>query len=376
MEMKKKLILSPVGISLLLNSLRKEESEFKRTLLQESNALQLPEEIQVKVDDLVQRATKKLQHGSVSERRKLSAELNSLYALYENDAHNTETIHILLKTDTALGEKSAEILEKFLREEWHSPNIISIPVKGLNTASLASFSRGIKNLLKKFDKMIPDYKEKGYEIIFNLTGGFKSLQGYLNIIGMFYADRLVYIFERSSELLTIPKLPIKIDEEKLYKNATKLALLDEGVIFSHEELSIGDALLDIDEENNVSLSEWGQLAWYRVKRDIFSKELVEFPHIIYEQSFKKDFEKTKELRVRMQESIAKASAILLDNNGDITALKRDGGLKYDDYSGKNNIGHFRIDDGNRITCVYKKEKLYLRHFGSHNYTQKIETGKK
>ncbi len=371
MEMKKKLILSPVGISLLHNSLEKEDDELRNSLSEYSNALQLPQEIQVKVDDLVQRATKKLQHGSVSERRKLSAELNSLYALYENDAHNTETFHILLKTDTALGEKSAEILEKFLREEWHSPNIISIPVEGLNTASLASFSRGIKNLLKEFDKTIPDFKEKGYEIIFNLTGGFKSLQGYLNIIGMFYADRLVYIFERSSELLTIPKLPIKIDEKKLYKNATKLALLDEGVIFSHKELSIGDALLDIDEENNVSLSEWGQLAWYRVKRDIFSKELVEFPHIIYEQSFKKDFEKTNELRVKMQETVARASAILIDKNGDITALKRDGGLKYDNYSSKKHIGHFRIDRGNRVICNYKGEKLHLQHFGSHDYTESI-----
>ncbi|MBK8043622.1 MAG: hypothetical protein IPK21_13770 [Haliscomenobacter sp.] len=78
----------------------------------------------------------------------------------------------------------------------------------------------IKDLLKWCDETLPGYRTAGYEIIFNLTGGFKSLQGYLNTIGMFYADRIVYIFESGQEVIAIPKLPVKLEMGIFYEQAS------------------------------------------------------------------------------------------------------------------------------------------------------------
>jgi CRISPR/Cas system-associated protein Csm6 len=50
-------------------------------------------------------------------------------------------------------------------------------------------------------------------VVFNLTGGFKSVQGFLQAISSFYADETIYIFQFSSELLQIPRLPIKLDTQ-------------------------------------------------------------------------------------------------------------------------------------------------------------------
>jgi hypothetical protein len=51
---------------------------------------------------------------------------------------------------------------------------------------------------------LPGYRESGYHIVFNLTGGFKSIQGWMQTLGMFYADEIVYIFETGKELLPGP----------------------------------------------------------------------------------------------------------------------------------------------------------------------------
>jgi hypothetical protein len=51
-------------------------------------------------------------------------------------------------------------------------------------------------------------------------------------------------------------------------------------------------------------------------------------------------------------------------------LKADPGLQYDNYTGKSRegqpIGHFRLDQGRRASCVSNGGHLFLRHFGSHD----------
>jgi len=369
-----KLVISPVGISLFFNSLNSDERALRQKLNEHSNDNSLPGELSDKVKELSCRITKRLREGSISERRRLSAELNGLYALYDNRLTANGDFHILVATDTVLGKTAAGVVEKFLREEEKLSNIDVVVPQGLNTASVSDFSGGIKKLLNRFEQTIPGYVNSGYEVIFNLTGGFKSLQGYLNIIGMFYADRLVYIFERSDELLTIPRLPLRVDEEVLSEHAVEMARLTAGGVYPREQLHLPGALLDVDEEGDATLSDWGLLVWNRIKGELLSKDLLKLPFLEYEQSFRKEFKQADDvLRVKLQETISQASVILEEHHGDVTALKRHRGLQYDNFTGtRPPIGHFRIDRGQRITCVYLGGKLYLRHFGSHDYTERVE----
>jgi putative CRISPR-associated protein (TIGR02619 family) len=371
--MSRRFVLSTVGTSLFSNVLEiSERPVWSGRLNLLSNTITLPPDVAVKVDELRQRARARLHDGDVQTRRLLSAELNGIYGLYNDGLSSGEDVHYLIATDTALGRAAADVVCDFLRQ--HNMNASVHVPETLNTESPASFSQGMKNLLTWCEQTIPGFRAGGYEVVFNLTGGFKSLQGYLNIIGMFYADRLVYIFETGSALLSIPKLPIRIDTEQLQAQADKLALLGTSVSMRYEEImDVPEALLRLQTNGEATLSEWGALIWNSMKREVLAAQLLTFPYLHYEPSLHKDFEKaTPQQRVALQETLAEACAFLLMYAGNPNVLREHGGLQYDNYTNKHTrdghpIGHFRITQGDRVSCTAEDGVLRLRHFGAHDY---------
>ena len=209
-----------------------------------------------------------------------------------------------------------------------------------------------------------------YYIIFNLTGAFKSLQGYMNIAGMFYADEIVYIFETGSSLLRIPRLPIRVDDKELRIWRTELALLSQGHVYEADQVEgLPDALLDKDKSSHVSLSDWGIVIWNRIREGLLSEELLPFPRLQYEGKFSRDFRQiSNKEKFALQEVLAKVSSLLESHNGDTSALKSDGGLQYDNYTNQRTpdgspIGHFRVSQGLRVSCVMNGGILTLRRYG-------------
>ena len=89
--------------------------------------------------------------------------------------------------------------------------MLPIRIDDLNTSSLEEFRLGIDELIKWCVGTLPGYRASGYKIVFNLVGGFKALHGYMQTLGMFYADETVYIFETSRELLSIPRMPVDLE---------------------------------------------------------------------------------------------------------------------------------------------------------------------
>ncbi len=297
--------------------------------------------------------------------------LNSLLTFYEKGFKgNNQDIHVLVSTDTFLGKTTSKLIEDFLSPYF---TVVSVTPHKLNTKNKLDFQSGIRDLLRWCDETLNGYKESGYEIIFNLTGGFKSLQGYLNTIGMFYADKIIYIFESSPELITIPKLPINIDKQVFKEKADlflQLSQTRKGIEESKLD-SIPGVLLEEYESGLYLLSDWGELSWNNVKRDVLD-QLIELPRLKYLKSFEDDFkrEKNNKEKVMLLETLAKISCILQETNGNITQLKggNAGGMLYDNFTGKfAHLGHFRLGQGPRVSCEYKNGVLELRHFGTHDY---------
>lgn len=366
-----KLILSPVGTSLLTNAA--ETVEDRKLLNKHTNDKdEIPDKLKSLVTELEVSILNKFQKGTaVDELKKMSAELNSLLNIYDGRLEgNKRDIHFLIATDTFLGRETSEILKGYLKEYFDLVEVFT-PEK-LSTRSKDTFESGVRSLLKWCDDTINGYKRSKYEIIFNLTGGFKSLQGYLNTIGMFYADKIVYIFETSGELITIPKLPIQI-EESIFKTQAaiflQLSQADEGIEQSYL-LEIPETLLEEIGNNKFTLSDWGILLWNKIKENILTDRLITLPHISYTNLFVTDFKKTSETvnRIQLQEKIAKVSYLLQEHNGDISILRSSGGFQYENMSGRNDhLGHFRINQGSRVSCEYKSGILELRHYGKHDY---------
>lgn len=366
--MEKRFVLSTIGISILLRMA--EDSEQRDLLNRISNESQASAEVLKVVETLVARVKNRLQTGNVKTIRELSAELNGLYGLYEeNLALGRDDAHWLIASDTVLGRKTAEVIQNFLATKGLTQVQVYCP-KRLSTASTTEFADGIQDLIEWCENTVPDFQSSGYEVIFNLTGGFKSLQGYLNIIGMFYADEIVYIFEGSPELIRIPRLPIQVDSKAINNYAVALAMMEHDHIFSPDEVSgLPEGLLYFLDANHVTLSNWGRLIWLREKNKIFQQGLLPFPRLVYTRGFKKDFERAEgQEKIQLQDTLAKVAHILEEDGGSTARLKQDNGLKYDNYVNTYDdqnrpIGHFRISRGIRVSCITEDGKLYLRMYG-------------
>jgi putative CRISPR-associated protein (TIGR02619 family) len=370
--MQNRFVLSTVGISVLLNALDQSEGAVRKQLTEAANESRLADELAQKADELAERALERLKRGNVQRNRGLSAELNGLYGIYQDNlSAGKGDMHYLITTDTALGRKAAAVIEDFLRQNGLS--VYTYVPSGLSAATPSAFSKGMKELIRWCEETIPGYRDHGYRVIFNLTAAFKSLQGYLSIMGMFYADEMVYIFEAGSQLLRIPRLPLQIDTGPLRDHRVELAMMAQGHILPARQVAdIPDGLLETDDAGDATLSDWGELVWNRVRQELLEKDLLKFPRLHYTDKFKKDFESAgaKE-QAELQEVLAKVAGILEDKNGDTSALKGDGGLQYEVYTNKRTedgkpIAHFRVSKSRRVSCTAENGALRLRRYGEHS----------
>lgn len=365
-----RVILSTIGTSLLTQQIQRDdptEKTWYAQLRDTANIItaKMPPAITAIVNTLKQRAEAKLANSDIAKRRQASAELNGIYGIYQSQlAQGHQDIHYLIATDTHQGLTTAEVVENFLRQQG-IVNVTTYTPPGLTTASSQAFAWGIDELLEWLENNLrPLHGQPHYTITFNLVGGFKALQGYLNTLGMFYADELTYIFEGTNELITIPRLPIDIDSTAIAPHAALMARLAANAPISFNDLPDLPETLVTQLDGEALLTTWGKLIWNRAKREVLNGELLSLPYLTYLDSFYKDYQvccNSKE-RVKLQETLAKVSSLLEQHHGDTARLKADGGLQYDKYT-NSELGHFRVTQGLRVSCHVENNQLILHRYG-------------
>lgn len=293
--------------------------------------------------------------------------------------------HILIATDTYQCKIVADIIKKKLELAGAAVDIPTF--EGLNTQSRDSFERGVDEILQYMDNCLPGYREQRYKIVFNLTGGFKAVIGYLHLVAMFHADEILYIFEKDADLIRIPRLPIEIDESKLDENAIKLmALLEnsrtmtvarlQGVGITTDNLYEGlFETTTVDGQDYISLNKYGKIVWEKLKEKQ-QHTLIDLPYIVCAQRFQDSFEKNRGMenfQKRTLERLALISSILVEENFDMGKLRHNSALQYEGLG--NGVGHFRIDnaEGYRAICVPRDSKLVLIDCGRHELNARYGT---
>lgn len=211
------------------------------------------------------------------EARRLSAELNGFISYYRKTGKTEDAardVHYLIHTDTYQGDLAAGLLR-----DWGAArgiNLIPTRIDDLNTASVEEFRMGINHLVDWCVSALPGYRAQGYEVIFNLVGGFKSLQDYMQTLGMFYADETIYIFETGSELLSIPRLPVDFAaqaKQAVLEHFDAFRRMQREDIPRSECAGIPETLLYIV-DGKCSLSEWGQVIWGDCHREAYSRAIL------------------------------------------------------------------------------------------------------
>ena len=263
-----KFILTSCGLSMLTNYLKSKYDIEPKEVYKRSNLRK--DEIDKEFLEKVENAVKSLKHEIVrysnKELKRLSAELNALISFYRGSFDNKD-FHLLFVTDTYLGEVVADILKTFLEKK--GINAQKLIAKDLKTSSLEEFEMALSDVVKELSGLFEDFKSNNYEIVFNLTGGYKSVNSFLQTMATLWADRSIYIFEGSSELLEIPKLPLRLDEEIFEKYFDVFVKLERGEKLNEEEIKNIPSALIIKIGDEYSLSSWGEIVWQKYKRDNF-----------------------------------------------------------------------------------------------------------
>jgi len=286
--MRPKFVLSPCGTSLLTNGPSDEQRKLVNQYANMKALEAIPAPDQRSLQNRVSEIRGRLQAASIEDAARMSAELNAIIKLYKGRFNSPGDQHCLLCTDTWIGETTAGLVKSWL-EAQGLRNVQVDRIRDLQTADLMAFQLALSDLVDWSEREI-EPRRNSYHVVFNLTGGFKAVQGFLQTLAMFYADETIYIFETATELLRIPRLPVKMDAEQIVgDNLTAFRRLANDLRVDPAVLrGIPETLLwTIDGKS--SLSPWGDLVWNQTKQK-FYKESVHpdvSSRIVFSDSFQR-----------------------------------------------------------------------------------------
>ncbi|QIB27287.1 putative CRISPR-associated protein [Caloranaerobacter azorensis] len=160
----------------------------------------------------------------------ISAEIKSLLKIKKEEDCCLEVY--LITTDTVASNLCAQLIADYFEEKKddcievkYNPKTSNI--KGLQIENRKKFvQEGLPNLINRIRKIANDYYDN---VIFNITGGYKGVIPYLTIMAAVNGSSIKYIFEESNELITIPSLPLKIDEKIFFDYYSELTKLEKGI---------------------------------------------------------------------------------------------------------------------------------------------------
>ena len=286
-----KFILSPCGTSLLTNQAR--DNEERKLVFKHANEKSpdaIPADERIALENLLRRAGASLRAADLQNAARMSAEINGIIKLYEGRITDSPDYHFLLATDTWLGEQAARLVEQWLKTVNSRFMVILQRQNDLQTRDIMLFQSALSDLIRLLSEEIPRYRDSGYHIVFNLTGGFKSVQGFLQSIANFYADETIYIFESATELMRIPRLPVRMDAEGIIEaNLTAFRNLVNGQSVTLPP-GIPETLL-MTVEGETTLSPWGELVWQTCRMALYRRCLWPSPdpgRIRYTLAFERD----------------------------------------------------------------------------------------
>jgi putative CRISPR-associated protein (TIGR02619 family) len=301
------LLVSTCGTSIFTNEACPEDRAW---LAKIANKKQLDKNELSRLQGIVAARKGLILEANEEKRRQLSAELNGIAAV-QNRWKENRMEHYLIHSDTAIGKASAEIVQNSIQQS----NVQLLSTGGLCTDDAPSFRTAMSDLTSQLiEEMLPGYRGKGYRVIFNLTGGFKSVNAYLQAVGMLYADHCVFLFESASDLMEIPRLPVELRvTDALRKFLVSFRKMAVGYPVLEQDVSdIPETLLMIA-DGQATPSIWGDIIWQQDKKQLLGEKLFEplSPKIQLSDSFRKSVEALlPDRRFHVNEALDELSAYL------------------------------------------------------------------
>ncbi len=281
-----KVIICPVGTSILTNAC---EGGLRNQIIRNANVKrreELPPEWLPRLDAHLADRADMVGSMDALAAKAVSAELHGLLILMEQSPPEPRDAIYLISSDTYLGNITFGLVRDYL--ERKKLDVRELRIAGLQTKSSEDLRGAFIQLVREVDAIHGQYKPQAARLIFNLTGGFKAVQGFLQTLSAIYADETVYIFEQESDLMRIPKLPLKIvPQDYILQNVTLWRRLEACLPVDAGGVAALPETFYYPYDGGFMLSEYGELVWKGLKGDLYSQKLWDPPSelIIYAVGF-------------------------------------------------------------------------------------------
>ena len=271
-----KIVISPIGTSSLTNGADEQTRSILNTYANARRREEIPQQILAILDAYIAKRKAAFAVMDRDAAKKSSAELHSLLILLEEHPPQARDRYYLIPTSTYIGEITYRIVLEYL--EAMGLDVHTIRINGLQTNSSRDLHLAFSDLVVEIDALYQSYKPQNAKIIFNLTGGFKAIQGFLQTLSVVYADETVYVFERESELMRIPRLPVKmVAEDYIRDNPLIWRRLALGQSVDADQLTDIPSTFLFELDGQIILSEYGNLLWQNVKTELYKEGILPCP---------------------------------------------------------------------------------------------------
>lgn len=265
------LLLTTCGTSILTNGGDAATNKWLRDIANRTDSELEPAD-RTRLADLVAIRTTALTAMTVADQCRQSAEINGIHAVLR-DWQPTRVEHLLIHSDTAPGRATAQLVARVLDALGTPPQLIT--AGGLRTSDPADFRAALPDLTQQIRQFSLSFRDSGADVVFNLTGGFKSVNAYLQAIGMLLADVCVFLFESEAALMRIPRAPLRefaAEELKPHRELFRRLSLGYQVRAADAE-GVPDALL-FEVDGRVQMSPWADLLWAEHRDTYYAADLL------------------------------------------------------------------------------------------------------
>jgi putative CRISPR-associated protein (TIGR02619 family) len=240
----------------------------------------------------------------------LCAELRGL-SMHGSLGSAERTHHVLIASDTWQGDAASSMLEAWLARRTTVERHV---IPGLLPADMTEFGAALSELARLCLELVEGYRAAGYRITFNLNGGFKSVQGFMQSLGCLCADECIYVFETGTELMRIPRLPLTLDPAAAIGRHLPLvrAMANGRAQPVAEVAGIPETLLLVV-DGAALLSAWGEIMWQACRDQYYAEALLPAlsPRVIWGPRFEKEVRAlAADRRAQMNRQLDRLSALM------------------------------------------------------------------
>lgn len=264
------ILIATCGTSIIGNA-----RDIKTEVLGNRNYNQMTKEEGLIIKDKIKN---KLKNKNMTD-KDFGAELNSTFYLIEKGEFSKKIVYLIV-SDTIEGELAGELIKELLIENLKIEKVEIRKIEKLNIAKEYEFSiKGLRNLVGEVTKIIKNNNTSN--IMISPIGGLKAQIFVVGLIAQLFKIPAYYLYENSTEIITLLPLPISLDMEFFKENIEIISKIAKEEIVSKNDIesylktipNLRNILeeVKIGKETYFSLSPLGEIAYEKLNFDCISK---------------------------------------------------------------------------------------------------------